>query len=113
MINVRVMKYEWDNLAWSTDTHGHRVCELTLHAGEYLRIEEGWEVEGPTHVRISYNENDKHTQVEYAPLSREEFDLDNPYEYPCASCGSQRHAPCIGSKPECTYRVFYTRGGVL
>ncbi len=64
-------------------------------------------------VPLSYGPKENITRARYRPLRKSEFDLDDPTEYPCASCGAQRKAPCNGEKPECAFRVFFIGGGKL
>lgn len=110
---MRKRKYTWDDLSWKNGKVDVLVSHVSLFAGEYLEVEEGWEIDGPIRLSISYRLNTKHTRIKYKPLRRREFDLDNPLEYPCVSCGADRLSPCIENNPECVYRVFYLKGGLL
>lgn len=111
--STRKCKYNWDNLSWErNDKSNVQTSCVTLLADEYISIEEGWDIFGPIRVTFSYDMVTKHTQVEYEPLNDQEFDLDNPLEYPCDRCGALRLEPCNGNNPECVFRVFSTKGGL-
>lgn len=105
-------RYEWDKLEWTKGHTGIITCEIKLHADEFLEVDEGFSFIGPSRVIISYREGDTHSNYECLPLDKSDFDYDNPYEYPCESCGATRGNRCVGDNPNCTWRVF-TRGGVL
>lgn len=111
-MQVERKRYEWDNLRWREGHAGIIASEIKLHADEYLAISSDFNIVGPTRVIISYSRGDEHSNIECLPLDNTDFDYDNPYEYPCESCGATRGNRCVGDKPECTYRVF-ARGGVL
>lgn len=104
---------EWDNLNWKTTRAGNQTATIMLNADEYFHVEEGWDIDGPIRVKITYSPRTDRTTARYSPLPSDKFDMDNPYEYPCASCGAKRHAPCVGDKPECAFRVFLMKGGML
>jgi hypothetical protein len=104
---------EWDTVAWKTTRAGNETATVMLNAGEYFYVEEGWEIDGPIRVKITYSPSTDKTTAKYSPLPSDVFDIDNPYEYPCASCGASRHEVCVGDKPECVYRVFLMKGGML
>ena len=105
--------YTWDNLTWKERKAGVRVAHLALYPAETLQIEVGWEITGPQRVTISHREGDKHTKVRYGKLRKSEFDLDNPLEYPCKSCGSDRFVACDEACIVAPFRVFLVEGGVL
>jgi len=112
--SVRELKATWDSLTWHKgDRTGTEYATIDLLAGEYLRIEEGWEIDGPVRVVVMYRKGSEHTSLRYKPLPREKFDLDNPYEYPCQNCGATRGNPCVGEDEACSFRVFFMRGGFL
>lgn len=104
---------EWDTVAWKTTRAGNETATVMLNAGEYFYVEEGWEIDGPIRVKITYSPSTDKTTAKYSPLPSDVFNIDNPYEYPCASCGASRHEVCVGDKPECVYRVFLMKGGML
>lgn len=106
-------RYTWNDLTWRETKSGVFTSHVSLFPAEYLEVEAGWEIHGPIRVRFAWQPATKHTRAYYKPLRRREFDMDNPLEYPCGSCGSPRKSPCVGSKPECAYRVFYVGGGML
>lgn len=110
---LRKMVSDWDSLEWKTTRAGNQTATIMLNAGEYLHVEEGWDIDGPIRVKITYSPRTDKTTARYSPLPSDKFDMDNPYEYPCASCGAERHVPCVGNKPECAYRVFLMKGGML
>lgn len=112
---LREVKYIWESLEWITSKRNDNIkrAVVSLMPSEVLEIEEGWQVDGPVRVTLRYYKKEKRTTVSYAPLRKNEFDLDNPLEYPCASCGADRLEPCIGFNTQCTFRVFSTRGGKL
>jgi hypothetical protein len=105
--------YEWNDLAWRETKSDVKTACISLLPDESLRIEQGWEIQGPVRVHFAYSEKDNHTKVRYRNLRKREFDLDNPLEYPCGFCGAERFAPCKGNNLYCTYRVWTTNGGVL
>lgn len=110
---LRKKMYEWDTLEWKTTRAGNQTTTIMLNAGEYFYMEEGWEIDGPIRVKATYSIRTKKTNFRFSPLPKDKFDMDNPYEYPCVSCGAERLAPCVGDKPECTFRVFLMKGGML
>ena len=110
---IRKRKYTWDDLSWKNGKVDVLVAHVSLFAGEYLEVEKGWEIDGPIRVSLSYRPAIKRTRIKYKPLRRREFDLDNPLEYPCVACGADRLSPCTDDNPECAYRVFYLKGGLL
>ena len=110
---LRKKLYDWDTLEWKTTRAGNRTVSITLLAGEYLHVEEGWEVDGPIRVGLTYYPKSDQTRARYSSLPKDKFDLDDPKEYPCMSCGVARQVPCVGDKPECAYRVFLMKGGLL
>jgi hypothetical protein len=109
----RTMRYTWESLVWDERSGGLFVSTISLYPSEYLRIEEGWEVEGPARVTLKWTPSKKHTRLVCKPLPAHEFDIDDPLEYPCASCGALRKSPCIGNNERCTFRVFSYSGGTL
>lgn len=113
MIDTRVKRYEWNDLAWREINEGVFSARISLLPSEYLHIEEGWEIDGPVRVSFRWRPKENITRARYRPLRKSEFDLDDPTEYPCASCGAERKAPCNGEKPECAFRVFFIGGGKL
>jgi hypothetical protein len=110
---LRKQVSEWDTVEWKTTRAGNQTATVLLNAGEYFHIEEGWEIDGPIRVKITYSPHTDRTSARYSPLPSDMFDMDNPYEYPCASCGASRQEVCVGDKPECVYRVFLMKGGML
>jgi hypothetical protein len=110
---LRKQVSEWDSVEWKTTRAGNQTATVLLNAGEYFHIEEGWEIDGPIRVKITYSPHTDTTSARYSPLPSDMFDMDNPYEYPCASCGANRQEVCVGDKPECVYRVFLMKGGML
>lgn len=110
---VREKVSNWDTLEWKTTRAGNQTTTVMLKAGEYFHVEEGWEIDGPIRVKITYYPQEDRTNAKYSPLPSDKFDIDNPYEYPCVSCGAKRYAKCVGDKPECVFRVFLMKGGML
>lgn len=112
---LREVKYIWESLEWIPSTRNKDIkrAVVSLMPGEVLEIDNDWQVEGPVRVTLRYYQSKKRTLASYAPLGKDEFDLDNPLEYPCASCGADRLEPCIGFNTQCTFRVFSTKGGKL
>ena len=110
---LRKKLYDWDTLEWKTTRAGNQTATVLLNAGEYFHIEEGWEIDGPIRVKITYSPHTDRTSARYSPLPSDMFDIDNPYEYPCASCGVERHVPCVGDDARCSFRVFLMKGGML
>jgi hypothetical protein len=104
---------DWDNVDWKTTRTGNQTATIMLNAGEYFYIEDGWEIDGPIRVKITYSPSTDKTSARYSPLPSDKFDIDNPYEYPCASCGVERHVPCVGDDARCSFRVFLMKGGML
>lgn len=113
MTVTRVKKYEWDTLAWRETKQGVFTSHVSLFPAEYLHIDNSWEIDGPIRVSFTWIPKDRITRARYRRLRKKEFDLDNPQEYPCVSCGADRKSPCIGDKPECIFRVFLLAGGKL
>ena len=113
MNTLRKQVSEWDTVEWKTTRAGNQTATVLLNAGEYFHIEEGWEIDGPIRVSFTWIPKDRITRARYRRLRKKEFDLDNPQEYPCLSCGADRKSPCIGDKAECTFRVFFLAGGKL
>jgi hypothetical protein len=110
---MRTKKYTWENLVWEEVGDGLLECSVSLYPAEYLRIEEGWSIDGPARVTLKWTPSKKHTRVVVKPLSASEFNIDDPQEYPCASCGAVRKSPCVGNDTRCMYRVFSFSGGEL
>jgi hypothetical protein len=110
---MRERKCDWDDLVWKTTQSGNKTTRVDLLAGEFIHLEEGWEIDGPVSVYLTYLPSKDITRVRYKPLPHTMFDLDNPLEYPCAMCGAQRGVQCIGDNTECAYRVFFMKGGLL
>lgn len=110
---TRVRKYTWSDLTWTPYERETMRATVSLFPAEYLEIEEGWEIDGPVRVTLTWNPAKKHTRLRYKSLPSNEFDLDNPLEYPCVSCGVDRKSPCVGDKPTCAFRVFFVSGGEL
>ena len=106
-------RYDWHTIEWRIRDKGEKYATITLNAGEYIRVEEGWDIVGPMRVELSYFPNDEHTNIKYSRLKGDKFDLDDPLEYPCVSCGATRKNPCVGDNFACTFRVFYIEGGKL
>ena len=113
MTVTRIRKYEWDTLAWRETKQGIFSSHANLFPAEYLHIDDSWEIDGPIRVSLKWNTSTKVTRIKYKSLRKKDFDMDNPQEYPCASCGADRKSPCIGDKFECTFRVFFLGGGKL
>jgi hypothetical protein len=113
MTVTRIRKYEWDTLAWRETKQGIFSAHANLFPAEYLHIDNSWEIDGPIRVSLKWNSYTKATSIRYRKLRKKDFDIDNPQEYPCASCGADRKSPCIGDKQECTFRVFFLGGGKL
>jgi hypothetical protein len=111
--DLRVMRYAWEDLVWEEHPDELLVCTVSLYPAEYIRIEQGWEVDGPARVTLKWKPSKKHTRLLIKPLPASEFDIDDPQEYPCASCGAARKSPCVGDYPNCSLRVFSTSGGQL
>lgn len=111
--SVRECVATWDSLEWLRGRSGKQYATLDLLAGQFLRIDSDWEIDGPTRVVIMFNEESNHTKVKYQRLPRDKFDIDNPLEYPCSNCGARRHEPCVGNSWVCTFRVFMIEGGTL
>lgn len=109
----RTLRHSWENLVWQDREGGLKVSTVSLYPSEYLRIEEGWEIDGPARVTLKWTPEKKHTRLIIKPLPAHEFDMDNPLEYPCASCGATRLSPCVGNDSKCTFRVFSFSGGEL
>lgn len=107
------MKYEWDNIAWQDTRNGEQYADVMLMPDDTLIVESGWEIHGPMRVEFTWNKSKKHTRVKYNALPSSVFNLDDAKEYPCKSCGAMRGKECIGSKPECAFRVFFIKGGQL
>lgn len=110
---MRERKCEWDDLVWKTTKSGNKTTRVDLLAGEFIHLEEGWEIDGPVSVYLTYLPSTDHTRVRYKPLPHSMFNLDDPCEYPCAMCGAKRGEQCIGDNTECAYRVFFMKGGLL
>lgn len=110
---TRVRKYTWNDLEWKPYERDTLRATASLFPAEYLEIEEGWEIDGPVRVTLTWNPNKKHTRLRYKPLPSSAFNLDDPLEYPCASCGAGRKSPCVDNKPACAFRVFFIGGGEL
>lgn len=105
-------RHTLEHLKWGVARTGEQVAKILLFPGDYLYIEPGESIYGPAHLTvIKYGKRSYKYQVK--PLPKQVFDIDNPYEYPCKSCGAPRHSACTGSKPDCAYRVFHYKGGVL
>ena len=113
MNKLRKQVSEWDTVEWKTTRAGNQTATVLLNAGEYFHIEEGWEIDGPIRVKITYSPHTDRTSARYSPLPSDMFDMDNPYEYPCVSCGVERHVPCVGDDAKCSFRVFLMKGGML
>ena len=113
MSNQRTMAHSWENLVWDEREEGLFVSKVSLYPAEYLHIEEGWEIDGPARVTLKWRPTKKHTRLIIKPLPASEFNMDDPQEYPCGSCGAARKSPCVGDDMRCTYRVFSYSGGQL
>lgn len=112
-MKAQVKRYEWSDLTWKETKQGVFTSHMSLFPAEYLVVEEGWEIDGPVRVTFHWVPERKTTRARYRPLRKSEFNLDNPLEYPCASCGAARLSPCVGDLATCTWRVFYLGGGKL
>ena len=99
------------NLRWGHSRSGDRVGSTFLMPGESLKIEEGWVLYGPMHATVI--KSGRHVKTIQRPLPKSVFDIDNPLEFPCVSCGAPRHTPCVGDNEACVYRVFHISGGLL
>jgi hypothetical protein len=110
---TRIRKYDWDTLVWREVKQGVFSSHANLFPAEYLHIDNSWEIDGPVRVSLKWDSSTKVTRIKYKSLRKRDFDMDNPQEYPCASCGADRKSPCIGDKFECTFRVFFLGGGKL
>lgn len=110
---TRTRKYDWDTLVWREVKQGVFSSHANLFPAEYLHIDNSWEIDGPIRVSLKWDSSTKVTRIKYKSLRKKDFDMDNPQEYPCASCGADRKSPCIGDKSECTFRVFFLGGGKL
>ena len=47
---MRERKYEWDDLVWKTTKSGNKTTRVDLLAGEFIHLEQGWEIDGPVSV---------------------------------------------------------------
>jgi hypothetical protein len=110
---TRTRKYDWDTLVWREVKQGVFSSHANLFPAEYLHIDNSWEIDGPVRVSLKWDSSTKVTRIKYKSLRKRDFDMDNPQEYPCASCGADRKSPCTGDKFECTFRVFFLGGGKL
>jgi hypothetical protein len=100
------MRYEWDDLVWK-GTGKIKKAHLKLYPGDTLEVEPGWVIHGATRVSFRWDKSARHVKASYRELS---LDLDDPYEYPCVTCGAVRFQPCVGNDPACTFRVFEMKG---
>lgn len=112
-MKIKRTRYTWNDLSWRETKAGVFTSHISLFPAEYLEVEPGWEIHGPMRVRFAWEPEKQHTRARYKPLRRKEFDMDNPLEYPCGSCGSGRKTPCQGDDPACAFRVFFVGGGLL
>ena len=101
------------DLKWGHGRTGSKIGNIYLFPGDVLEIKEGWIVTGPADVTVVRRTINSKPEVYKKPLPKTIFDIDNPLEYPCLSCGAPRHAHCLGNNEDCTYRVFHIQGGVL
>ena len=113
MTVTRTRKYDWDTLVWREVKQGVFSSHANLFPAEYLHIDDSWEIDGPVRVSLKWNSSTKVTRIKYKSLRKKDFDMDNPQEYPCASCGVERHVPCVGDDARCSFRVFLMKGGML
>lgn len=107
------LRHTLDDLKWGITRQGNRVAKIFLFPGDFLEIEKGEKVYGPTFLTVIKSVGTGRVKFQYKPLPSAVFNIDDPYEYPCKVCGAPRHAVCTGDNPECSYRVFHHKGGVL
>lgn len=110
---ISVKSYTWDDLTWRETKRGVFKSAISLYPAEYIRIEHDWIIYGPVRVSFTWKPKSNSTSVEYEPLGKDEFNLDDPTEYPCRACGADRKMPCEGENIGCTFRVFLIDGGEL
>ena len=101
-----------EDLRWFMDGEDNTVAIVNLFPGDDLFIELGWILHGPLQVKL-IKDKEHGIKAIVRRLSKKIFNIDDPLEYPCYSCGSNRHVPCEGNLENCTYRVFWVRGGKL
>lgn len=113
MRKIDITHITFDKIEWVKRESGLHVSIIYLYPDQQLDIEVDWVVHGPCKVLALWYPNTRWVRLKTTPLPKRLFNLDDPLEYPCRSCGAPRLSPCVGERKACTWRVFYMRGGEL
>lgn len=113
MHKVNIEYISFKDLEWKQRETGLHVSTVYLYPDQQLNIEVDWVIHGPAKVLLVWYPLSRWLRVRTSPLPKRMFNIDDPLEYPCRSCGAPRLSPCVGEKQACIWRVFYMRGGEL